>query len=409
MRLAGATLLFAATAFTQQSPEPLRGKIDNLIASNEIRSSFQHIDDQRKRTLEEWIKLTEINAPSRFEQERAQAVEKVLKKHKLDIRRDAAGNIIATRKGTGGGPTVVVDAHLDTVFQPGLRIKATVKDGRLYAPGVGDDTRNIAGMLAMLRALDHAQVRTKGDIIFLFTVEEESSMRGAKVFTAAEKQNVQHYIALDGGYRGFTYSGIGINHDEIHFIGPGGHTRSETPPYSATLPLARAIQRIYQLEVPRASNLNIGMLGGADVPNAKAADAWFSVDYRSTDQAVIDHFEKQIRQIAEQEAAREKMIVRIDAKSRLAASQVPANRDSELVRTAEQVHLALGFDNPPITPTASNNANIALLAGIPAISTGMAPCDDAHALTENCEIEPLYKGIKKVLLLAVALAGLAGN
>jgi hypothetical protein len=47
------------------------------------------------------------------------------------------------------------------------------------------------------------------------------------------------------------------------------------------------------------------------------------------------------------------------------------------------------------------------LAGIPSISTGAGPCNDSHALTENCEIEPLYKGIKKILLLEIALAGLA--
>jgi hypothetical protein len=77
-----------------------------------------------------------------------------------------------------------------------------------------------------------------------------------------------------------------------------------------------------------------------------------------------------------------------------------------MVMIAEAVHRALGFD-PPITPTGSNNSSAALLAGIPSISTGAGPCSDSHALTENCEIEPLYKGIKKILLLELALAGLA--
>ncbi|HUS19262.1 MAG TPA: M20/M25/M40 family metallo-hydrolase [Terriglobales bacterium] len=395
----------------QSETSKLRAKVDKLIASPEIQAAFKHVDEHKQDIQAEWIKLTEINAPSRFEQERAKAIEKILRKQKLDVRRDDAGNLIATRKGTGGGPTVVVDAHMDTVFQPGLKIKAVIKDGRIHAPGIGDDTRNVEGMLAMIRAMDQAKLKTRGDIVFLFSVEEESSMRGAKTYIAANKGRIQHYIALDGGYRGFTYSGIGINHDQIHFIGPGGHTRSATPPYSATLPLARAIQRIYALEVPRnpSSNLNIGMLGGSDVPNAKASDAWFSLDLRSTDQSVIDGLEKKIYAIVEEEALREKMTVRIDKLSRLAASQVPENRKSELVRTAEQVHLALGFEDPPITPTASNDANIALLAGLPAISTGMAPCDDSHALTESCEIEPLYLGIKKVLLLTAAMAGVPQN
>jgi hypothetical protein len=47
------------------------------------------------------------------------------------------------------------------------------------------------------------------------------------------------------------------------------------------------------------------------------------------------------------------------------------------------------------------------LQGISSISTGAGPCSDSHALTENCEIEQLYRGIKKILLLEIALAGLA--
>ena len=46
-----------------------------------------------------------------------------------------------------------------------------------------------------------------------------------------------------------------------------------------------------------------------------------------------------------------------------------------------------------------------MLAGISAISTGAGPCDGSHSLAENCEIEPLYTGIKKVMLLELALAG----
>ncbi|HEU4478063.1 MAG TPA: M20/M25/M40 family metallo-hydrolase, partial [Pyrinomonadaceae bacterium] len=300
-----------------------------------------------------------------------------------------------------------IDAHLDTVFQPGLKIKATVSEGRVFAPGVGDDTRNIEAMLATIRALDAANVKTKGDLIFLFTVEEESSLRGAEEFVKENKGKVDHYIALDGGYEGFTYAGIGITWYRHHFIGPGGHTRSRTPPYSASLPLARAISRIYELKVPSSppSNLNIGMLGGSEVVNAKAADAWFSVDLRSTDNEVVADLEKKIGLILEEEARRAKMTVKTVVISTSPAAVIPGHRDSHLVKVAEAVHRALGF-NPSITPTGSNNSSAALLAGISSISTGAGPCNDSHALTENCEIEPLYKGIKKVLLLAVALAGI---
>lgn len=391
-----------------QTPAEYADQVKAVQNDARVKAATDHIDKDRDQILREWIAITEINAPSEHEQERAKYIEGLLRKYKLqDVRYDAAGNLIAVRKGSGGGPVIVFDAHLDTVFQPGLNIKATVRDGRVYAPGVGDDTRNIEALLATFRALEVANLKTKGDLIFVFTVEEESSLRGAEEFVKENKSKIDHYIALDGGYEGFTYAGIGINWYRHHFIGPGGHTRSRTPPYSASLPLARAITRIYDLKVPTnpSSNLNIGMLGGSEVVNAKAADAWFTVDLRSTDNDVVADLEKKITAILEEEARRADMTVKTEVISTSKAAVIPGHRESHLVKVAEAVHRAMGF-NPSITNTGSNNSSAALLAGISSISTGAGPCNDSHALTENCEIEPLYKGIKKILLLAVALAGI---
>jgi tripeptide aminopeptidase len=377
----------------------------------DVGRAFTYIDAHKDDILNEWIRLTEINAPSGKERERAEAVKKILESYKLDkVYYDAKGNLVALRKGTdANGKAVVVDAHLDTVFQEGLKIKAQIKDGKLYAPGVGDDTRNIEAALASIRALNEANIKTKLDLLFVFTVEEETSMLGAKAFVDENKSRIASYIALDGGYENMTYAGIGINWYKHHFLGAGGHTRSKTPPYSATLPAARAIERIYALELPKEPtvNLNIGMLGGAEVVNAKAADAWFTVDLRSTDQRLIDEFEKKIEVIVREEAAREGLKLKTElVTDKLPAAQIPGNRESFTVRMAEAVHRAIGFENVQVTATASNNANVALLAGLQAFSTGCAPCGGDHSLDEWCSIEPIYKGIKKLILLEVALAGI---
>jgi tripeptide aminopeptidase len=389
--------------------QPYDEQAKTLLARPEIRAAFADVDRSRDAILKEWIAITEINAPSGKEQARAEYIERLLQGYKsVEVRRDTAGNIVATRRGVGGGPLVVIDAHMDTVFQEGLKIKAEVRDGRIYAPGVGDDTRNVEALLATIRALDAAAVKTKGDLVFLFTVEEETSFRGVEQFVKENRARIGHYIALDGGYEGFTYGGIGINWYRHHFVGPGGHTRSQTPPYSATLPAARAIERIYQLQLPQnvPANLNIGMMGGADVFNAKADDAWFTVDLRSTSNEVIADLEKKIAAIVKEEAEREHMTARTELVSSTPAAQIPGHRESVLVKTAEAVHYAMGFQ-PSITTTGSNNGNVALLAGLSAISTGAGPCSNSHALTENCEIEPLYKGIQKVIALGVAMAQLA--
>lgn len=400
----------ALLSSTSATAQDLTAQARQIAERAEVKRAFDHVEATREQILREWIALTEINAPSGKERDRAEAVRRLLETYKLDrVYYDSKGNLIAIRKGTGGAKPVVFDAHLDTVFQEGLKIKAEIRDGKVFAPGVGDDTRNIEAILASIRALDYAGIRTKADLIFVFTVEEETSFGGAKHFIAENKERIGQYVALDGGYEGLTYGGIGINWYKHHFIGPGGHTTSKAPPYSATLPAARAIERIYALELPKdpAVHLNIGMLGGAEVVNAKAADAWFTVDLRSTDQKSIDDFERRIAAIVQEEAVRFGMTVKTqDVEEKVPAAQIPGNRESFTVRMAEAVHRAMGFENVTVTATASNNANVALLAGLTAMSTGCGPCGGDHSLGEWCYIEPFYRGVKKLILLEVALAGL---
>lgn len=410
-----AFLILAVGCVTTKPPVPAPtqeqvARVEALLASEPIRQAFAYVDADREATLAEWRMLTEIEAPSGNEQERGDVVERILRATpSVEVTRDEVGNVIAVRSGVGGGPTVAVDAHLDTVFHEIEEVTTRIENGRLYGAGVGDDTRNIEAMLAMLRALDAAGVRTRGDIVLTFTVEEETSFKGIDHLLETRGSEFDHFIALDGGWGGFTYGGVGTYWYRYHFIGPGGHTRSRTPPYSAALPLARAIERAYGIEVPSVppSNLNVGMLGGTDVVNKKAEDAWFSVDIRSTDQAVLESLDSQVRAIAEEEARRAGMELKVDIIDRWPAAQIQGHRGSELVLTTEALYHAMGFTSPEITDTASNHSSAALRKGISAISTGAGPCDNAHRPDESCEIEPLYLGIKRLLANTVAMTGLA--
>src|SRR3977135_410628 len=157
----------------------------------DVKAANSYIERNHESILREWVAITEINAPSGHEQQRAKYVESLLRKYHLDdIHYDSTGNLIAVRKGAGGGPVIVFDGHLDTVFQPGLQIKATVRDGKVYAPGIGDETRNIEALLATIRALNEAKIKTKGDLVFVFTVQEETTMNGAKAYVSESKGKI---------------------------------------------------------------------------------------------------------------------------------------------------------------------------------------------------------------------------
>jgi tripeptide aminopeptidase len=389
----------SATSAAAAPTEEMRA----LSQREDVARALASVDRDRDAIVTQWRTLTEIPAPSGHEAKRADFVEALLRQYGLtDVHRDAAGNVMGTRKGTGGGPRLVIDAHLDTVFSLETNVTTRIENGKLYAPGVGDNTRNVIAILAIIRALNDANLQTKGDLTFLFTVEEETNFRGADQFLKDHKGTIDRFVALDGGYNNFTYGGTGIYWHRYHILGAGGHTRSSTPPHSATLPVARAIERIYALNVKEPSYINIGMLGGADVFNAKAADAWLSVDLRSTVQSELQRLDVEIQRIVAEEAARLGMTTRRDIVSIEEVASLPGHRNSPTVRTTEGVFRAFGFD-PAITDTASNHTSAALRAGVPAVGMGTGPCEGAHALEENCEIEPLFTGIKRTLVLAVAL------
>jgi acetylornithine deacetylase/succinyl-diaminopimelate desuccinylase-like protein len=388
-----------ATVPEQYDVAPIRALMDRP----DIVQAMQHVEGDRERIVDEWRALTEIPAPSGQEAARAERVADLLREAGLTVERDAAGNVLATRKGTGGGKHVVFDAHLDTVFALGTNLTTRVEEGRIHGPGIGDDTRNVEALLAMARAMSAANVQTRGDITFSFTVEEETNFRGINQLIQDRGKTIDRLVAFDGGYGGFTYGGIGIYWDRYHFTGPGGHTRSSSPPYSATLPLARAIERLYRLRIPRHAWFNVGMLGGADVFNAKASDAWMSVDLRSSDAETLHRLDREVEAIIRREALRMGMQMRRELVSKSEPAILPGHRTSPMVLTTEAVWRAFGF-TPQITDTASNHASPSILAGIPAISTGTAPCRGGHSIEESCEVEPIFTGIKRNIVLAVALS-----
>src|SRR5204863_1124140 len=172
-------------------------EVTALASRADVKVANDYIDRNHAEILREWIAITEINAPSGREQQRAKYIESLLRKYHLDdVHYDSAGSLVAVRKGTGGGPMIVFDAHMDTVFQAGLQIKATIRDGKVYAPGIGDDTRNVEALLTTIRALNEAKIKTKGDLVFVFTVEEETTFRGVKTYVNENKSKINHYIAL---------------------------------------------------------------------------------------------------------------------------------------------------------------------------------------------------------------------
>src|SRR5579862_2709177 len=159
MRLAKLTLavlLFAGPAAGQTNWfQP------SVLDRTDVKKAVQSLEGRSSAIVDEWIKLVEISAPSKKEHARARYIQAEMQKLGLaDIRVDDMSNVSGVRKGTGGGPSVVFCAHMDTVFPDGTDLKVKREGDILRAPGVGDDTSNVIALLEMFRALNRGGVQT---------------------------------------------------------------------------------------------------------------------------------------------------------------------------------------------------------------------------------------------------------
>ncbi len=394
---------------------------ENLVGRREVQQAFLYIDQNQDRQLEEWIKITEIPAPSGQELQRALYIESEMKKAGLDeVYRDKAGNVVGRLKGTNSGPNVVFAAHMDTVHPIDTPLKVRREGDTLFAPGVFDNSASCSDLLQAIRAIRHAQARLKGNLVFVATVQEEVGLKGMRAYLSENRGKVDLLVAVDGGLGSVSYGALGIHWIKFLYTGEGAHTNNSRGKPNPNRAVARAILAISQIPLPGPDSessalINIGMIGGGKVINAISQESYFTVDLRTTDPVVLKELSAKIKQLAEQAASEEKAGFRMEVVSESpaggVASQLIDRRNHPMVQTGIDVlNYLLRRDYPSVRVSAvasgSTDGNVGVEMGIPTIAVGRTFGKDQHTLRESAEIKPLFLATKQLVLLAFALAQL---
>jgi tripeptide aminopeptidase len=406
-----------------QDPPPVNAATEaafgRLAAQPAVKQALDFIRAEDERTLKDQIELTEIPAPPFKEAVRAAEYLKRLKAAGLaDVRIDGEGNVIATRKGTGRGPVLVVSAHVDTVFPEGTDVKVKVKDNRYAAPGIYDDARGLASLLTVARALNQANIRTVGDIVLVGTVGEEElgDLRGVKAFFR-DHRNVDGFISFDGiDISRIVNQATGSRRWRIVFTGPGGHSFSAFGLPSATHALGRAIAKIADVRTPEnpKTTFTVGTLKGGTSVNAIAADAELGLDMRSNSAVELKKLEDQImalaREAAEEENRRwnQKDMIKVDFKLVGDRPAGTGSIDSPMVQAARRGVAAVGGEVRAIM-AASTDSNLAISLGIPAVTIGSGGVGGgSHGPGEWYSPVNAWLGPQSQLLTILSLVGVDG-
>ena len=233
------------------------------------------------------MELTQIPAPPFKESTRAAEFKRRIEALGLrNVHIDSVGNVIAERPGTGTGPTVVIAGHLDTVFPEGTDVTIKHKGDTLVAPGISDDDRGLASVLAVARAFEKAGLQTNGTVYFIGNVGEEGpgNLRGTRYLFAKElKGKIDYFITVDGAGLDITSRAVGSNRYKVTYKGPGGHSYGAFGIPNPIHALGRAIAGISDIQVPTTpkTTFNVGVINGGTSVNSISADATMEVDMRS--------------------------------------------------------------------------------------------------------------------------------
>jgi tripeptide aminopeptidase len=412
--------LAAGQALAQTASPAVDAAFQAIFASPKVIKTLDDIKADDARALEEQKRITEIPAPPYKEKIRAEYfLKRVQELGFRDAAIDSEGNVIALRKGTGGGrPKLVVSAHLDTVFPEGTDVTVKEKDGAILAPGIGDDSRGLAALLSLIKAVNENGIATVGDLMFVGTVGEEElgNLRGVKALFR-DHADIDGFISIDGlGITRIVNQATGSHRYEMIFRGPGGHSFQEFGLPSAIHAMGRAIAKISELQTPSdpKTTFTVGTVVGGTSVNAIAGEARMAVDMRSNATDELLKLEERLLDLVKQAVVEEnarwktdKMTVEIKLIGDRPAGIV--SMDSPIVQATQRAVTAIARGPLATFAGSSTDSNIAMSLGIPAVTIGGGgEGGNWHSRNEWYKPVDAWMGPQSALLTVLMLAGLDG-
>jgi tripeptide aminopeptidase len=365
------------------------------------------------------IAIAEIPAPTGDERLRANWIADQFRGLGLGVEMDDAGNVVARAPGAYADAPVVVCAHLDTVFPPGTQLAVRYEGDRLIGPGICDNGRGLAVMLAIARVVQECGSAFARPLEFIATTGEEGTgdLRGAK-FYLRNSATPFAVLALDGaGDERIINTALGSRRFRVTYRGPGGHSWAAYGTVNPVHAVARAASAIAGLRIAGAgrSALSVSRIGGGISVNAIPEDAWLDVDVRSTNDGTLLRFEREIRDIAAASAAQENHL-RVPGTPTL-THDIAIIGDRPCGQTTEDAPLVVAaieatrlVGRAPQLATASTDANAAIGAGVPAIAIGGGGRGgDAHSSHEWFDNTAGVAGAERALTIVATMARLAAD
>ncbi|HGY55326.1 MAG TPA: M20/M25/M40 family metallo-hydrolase [Caldithrix abyssi] len=382
-----------------------------------VKKALLYLEQIEPETIDEQIKICEIPAPPFKEQARGEYIKQRFQNIGLrNVRIDEVGNVIGEFPGKKNRPALVLSAHLDTVFPENTAVQVNRKGAILKAPGISDDARGLAVILAVARALQHADLNTKGTIYFVATVGEEGlgNLRGVRhLFERSLKNGITHFISVDDVGLKTISKPVGSNRYKVIFHGTGGHSYANFGIPNPLHALGRAIAKISAFQVPQKpkATFSVGRVGGGTSVNSIAHTAWMEVDLRSEDAVELakldESFHQAVYSALDEENKRwslgDTLTVQIKTLGKRPLGKLA--QDADILQAVWQADRSLGIKTN--LTSGSTDSNFPLSIGIPSVTLGGGGGGSyKHSLQETFDTHNSHLGTQRVLLTVLNITGI---
>ncbi len=365
--------------------------------------------------------LATIPAPSGHEQERASLVASWLREEGArEVEIDHASNVICHLAPRGATPDlrplVVFAAHMDVVFPDVDALPVREEGGRMYAPGVGDDTANLAGLLMATKLLlqDEAALEraTKGhDLLIVANSCEEGlgNLAGTRALFERYAERIERFYSFDLYLPQCISEAVGSERYEVEARCQGGHSYHDFGRPNAIVELSGLVQELYET-MPREGSdgtpitINAGTIEGGTSVNSIASRARLRFEFRSTSALALkearSHFAGVVSRrgaaLSHADDAPEAGLRVSTLGIRPGTGDVDQEELGRMSEATERIIREVTGEEPDPSP-ASTDANIPLSLGIPANTVGTVRGALLHTRDEWVDLASLEDGLRVIL------------
>ncbi len=377
----------------------LQGQIRNWCAARA---------DEQVRLL---CEIAAIPSPSHQEERRAAFLLDWLRTRGLDAAyTDEAKNVLLPLGCEGRDDITVLAAHTDVVFPDTEPLPVRTEADRIYAPGIGDDTANVAALLLYAEFLrDHPPAVP---LLLAWNSCEEGlgNLKGSRAICDAYAGRIKAFISFDGQYTSLVSRAVGSERWRVSARTAGGHSYAAFGERNAIAEAADLIAALYRQEIPVSegckTTYNVGTIKGGTSVNSIAQDAEFTYEYRSDGRGALSEMRNRFLRLLEERKSDQVRWAAEMIGERPCGEAADAEAERRLLdRCARAVEAVTG--TPPGLRASSTDCNIPFSRGIPSTAFGLYLGARSHTREEYVERASLQTGLEIGLVLLSELAGIS--